>query len=115
MINSLFEKNENGKGFRSIGNWETMDKNRLVLESTSMPINNHQFDYAIKCIEKEEEKGNLGVVVVMKEAYSEKIRIHCVKSFAYFFLCNLASKELIEELDESDLELKNICMQIAYL
>ena len=105
-IKKLYELNENGKGFRSIGKWE-IKENIDVLSNYN--INEHQYKHADNVLDR------YGFFIIMKEAYNEQYRIHDVYSFCFFFMANLAGHLIYNAYEEwSDKEKKyyNLCYDI---
>lgn len=103
LIELLFEHNEYGKGFRSIGKWSILDN---VDDVNDVELNEYQLTHIKKLLEKH------GVFILMKEAYSDKYRIHDVYSFTCFFKCNLYGALIYDKLTMDENQLNNICCLI---
>jgi len=111
------------QGMRSIGKWGCVNKEQFDKE-WNIPcteLNEHQISYAKTLFEKNKEE----TLVFMQEKYGKMLRIHCIKSFVYWFLANLESKKLVAKHElpeipenlwsEKDTELENICLDILML
>ena len=80
-IKQLYKLNNNGEGFRSIGKWDIKEN---IEDLSNYDLNEHQFKHADNILDRH------GFLIIRKEAYAEKYRIHDVYSFCFSFMADLA-------------------------
>ena len=102
-IRDLYELNDNGKGFRSIGKWEIIEN---IDDLSNYELNEPQYKHADKILDRH------GYFIIMKEAYSDKYRIHDTYSFCFFFMCNIAGALIYNNLNEQEEKYYQCCYEI---
>lgn len=101
FLEDIYYKNENGKGYRSIGEWIII-KSLTSFDPSHYNFNEHQVKHLGKVLE------TYGYGVIMKEAYSDKYRMHDPYSFTSWFLANIYGELVYTNYSEIDEKIKDI-------
>lgn len=101
FIEKIYYLNENGKGFRSIGEWIKVGSISSA-DPSYYNFNEHQVKHLEEVIKKYD------CAIIMKEAYADKYRIHDPYSFGAWFLANIYGALVYEDYEKLDDKIKQI-------